>query len=288
MRIDSHQHFWNYDSSAHGWITEQMDVLRRDFLPGELRPLLANLGFDGSIAIQARQCVAETDWLLKLADGHAFIRGVVGWVDLLAPDIRGQLKHYTANPKFVGVRHVVHDEVDDDFMLRPEFRRGIAQLAEFDLTYDLLLFPKHLPVAMKLVEEFPAQRFVLDHIAKPRIGDRLFSPWQEHLAALAEYPNVWCKLSGMVTETHWKQWQPVEFHHYLDVVLAAFGGDRLMIGSDWPVCTLSGEYAAVMRIVIDYTQKLPARVRDGIMGDNCMNFYHCNLKRSNERIEEPL
>jgi len=155
-------------------------------------------------------------------------------------------------------------------MLRPEFRRGIAQLREFELTYDLLLFPKHLPVAVKLVEEFPDQPFVLDHIAKPRIGDGLFSPWQEDLRRLAQYPNVWCKLSGMVTEAKWKQWRPGDFHRYLDIVFEAFGPERLMIGSDWPVCTLSGDYASTMNIVIDY---LSAGDRDGVLGGNCARFY---------------
>ena len=192
--------------------------------------------------MQARQNLEETRWLLELAEQHPFIKGVVGWVDLRSDRLPNNCKDLPSIPKLVGVRHVVHDEPDDHFMLRPEFRRGIAQLLDFNLTYDLLLFPRHLKVAAQLVEEFPQQPFVLDHIAKPKIAERSISPWQEDLRQLAQFPNVFCKLSGMVTEANWKQWQPADFHPYLDIVFEAFGPARLMIGSDWPVCTLSGEY----------------------------------------------
>ena len=273
MRIDSHQHFWHYDPAHQVWMTDQMAVLRRDYLPGELQPLLEAGGFDGTIAVQARQMVAETEWLLKLADEHDFIRGVVGWVDLRSPALREQLAKYARHPRLVGVRHVVHDEPDDHFMLLPEFRRGIGQLREFDLTYDLLLFPKHLPVALTLVAEYPQQPFVLDHIAKPAIREGKLSPWREDLRRLAEFPNVFCKLSGLVTEAQWKQWRPEDFHPYLDMVIEAFGTERVMIGSDWPVCTLSGDYVSTMRIVTDYVQRFPAEVREGILGGNCARFY---------------
>jgi L-fuconolactonase len=274
MHIDAHQHFWQYNPAHQVWMTDQMDVLRRDYLPGELQPLLKSIGFGGTIAVQARQMVEETEWLLELSDQYDLIQGVVGWVDLRSPDLRGQLEKYSRHPKLVGVRHVVHDEPDDGFMLLAEFRRGIAQLREFGLTYDLLLFPRHLPVAAKLVAEFPDQPFVLDHIAKPAIGERRISPWREDLQALAAFENVYCKLSGMVTEAGWKQWRPDDFYPYLDAVIAAFGADRVMIGSDWPVCTLSGDYPSTMGIVIDYTQQFPAEVRDGILGGNCARFYH--------------
>ena len=267
IRLDAHQHFWRYDASEHVWMDDRMSVLKRDHLPDELRPLLSAAGFDGTIAVQARQNLKETRWLLELAGQYDFIRGVVGWVDLRSPELRRQL---AAFPGLVGVRHVVHDEPDDEFLLRPEFRRGIAQLREFGLTYDLLLFPKHLPEAVKLVAEFPDQPFVLDHIAKPRIADGLLSPWREDLRRLAGFPNVWCKLSGMVTETKWKLWRPEDFHPYLDVVFEAFGLERLMIGSDWPVCTLSGDYVSTMNIVINY---LSAEDREGVLGGNCARFY---------------
>ncbi len=273
MRIDSHQHFWHYSSAEYPWMSGEMGALKRDFLPEDLEPLLASVGFDGCIAVQARQSLEETRWLLELAERHDFIRGVVGWVDLRSEDLPSQLDSFAGERKLAGVRHVVQDEADDEFMLRPEFRRGISRLREFNLTYDLLLFPKHLPVAVKLVEEFPEQRFVLDHIAKPKIAERLLSPWREDLKTLANFPNVCCKLSGMVTETNWKRWQPEDFGAYLEVVFAAFGPDRLMIGSDWPVCTLSGNYESTMRIVMDYVRQFPAEAQAGILGANCARFY---------------
>jgi L-fuconolactonase len=273
MRIDSHQHFWRYRPEEYRWIDERMAVLKRDYMPEDLKPLLQVAKFDGTVTVQARQNVEETRWLLELAGQHDFIRGVVGWVDLCSAELDTQLESFAGNPKLVGVRHVVHDEPDDEFMLRPEFRRGIAQLGARGLTYDLLLFPRHLPVALQLVQEFPAQRFVLDHIGKPRIGERSFLPWQEGVAALAECPNVWCKLSGLVTEAKWKQWQPDDFCRYLDTVFYAFGLERLMIGSDWPVCGLSGDYANTMRIVIDYLRQYPPADQSRVLGGNCTQFY---------------
>ncbi len=278
MRIDSHQHFWRYDPVHHGWMSDQMDALRRDYLPGELEPLLRSAAFDGTIAVQARQLVEETDFLLHLADAHAFITGVVGWVDLCSPYLDAQLARYSCHPKLVGVRHVVHDEPDDDFMLRADFRAGIARLREHGLTYDLLLFPKHLPPAVRLAQEFPDQPFVLDHIAKPFIRAGQLSPWSDDLARLADVPNVCCKLSGLVTEAHWQRWRAEDIHPYLDVVVDAFGSERLMIGSDWPVCTLAASYAAVMAVVSDYVQRLPAEAREGVLGGNAARFY--GLERS--------
>jgi len=273
ISIDSHQHFWQYNPAHQVWMTDAMEVLKRDYLPAELRPLLDSLDFDGSVAVQARQMIEETEWLLALAEAHEFIQGVVGWVDLRSPELPAQLSRYASHPKLVGVRHVVHDEPNDHFMLLPEFRRGIVQLRDFGLTYDLLLFPKHLPVALKLVEEFPDQPFVLDHMAKPAIRDQLVSPWQESLQALTSFNNVYCKLSGMVTEAKWKRWQPEDFHRYLDIVIEAFGVERVMIGSDWPVCTLSGDYGPTMGIVIDYLQQFRPEDRARILGGNCAQFY---------------
>jgi L-fuconolactonase len=273
MRLDSHQHFWHYSPAEYLWISDRMAVLKRNLLPEDLQPLLASIHFDGCVAVQARQNLEETRWLLELAEKHEFIKGVVGWVDLCSEKLPEQLQRFARHPKLAGVRHVVHDEPDDEFMLRPEFRRGVSQLREFDLTYDLLLFPKHLTAAVKLVREFPEQPFVLDHIAKPMIAAGLVSPWQEDLQQLAKFPNVSCKLSGMVTETRWRQWQPADFHRYMDIVFEAFGCDRLMIGSDWPVCTLSGDYAITMQLVIDYVQQFPTEVRAGILGENCARFY---------------
>jgi L-fuconolactonase len=280
MRLDAHQHFWRYDAAEHVWMDERMGAIKRDFLPADLEPLLATTSFDGTIAVQARQNLAETRWLLELADRHDFIRGVVGWVDLRSTALCDQLAGFSRQAKLVGVRHVVHDEPDDSFMLRPDFRRGIAQLIQFALTYDLLLFPKHLPVAVTLVQEFPAQPFVLDHIGKPRIGEALFAPWRDDLVTLAQCPNVYCKLSGLVTETKWRQWAPKDFHRYLDIVIEAFGPERVMIGSDWPVCTLSGDYASTMNVVADYVRQFSADVRDGILGGNGARFYGVNQRRT--------
>jgi L-fuconolactonase len=273
LRLDSHQHFWRYNPVEHNWMTDAMSAIRRDFLPDELAPLLSANSFDGSIAVQARQNLEETRWLLELSDAHPTIRGVVGWVDLRSDDLANQLAAFSQHPRLVGVRHVVHDELDDNFMLRPEFRRGIAQLREFGLTYDLLLFPKHLPMAARLVAEFPGQSFVLDHIAKPLIADRVISPWREDLQALADFPNVTCKISGMVTEARWQQWQPEDFHPYLDAVFAAFGPERLMVGSDWPVCTLSAGYASTMAIVTNYVQQFAESTQAAILGGNCARIY---------------
>jgi len=280
MRIDSHQHFWRYAPADYPWIGERMEVLKRDYLPGELEPLLRASGFDGTVVVQAQQAAAETDWLLALADAHAFVRGVVGWVELRAPNVDEALERYATRPKLVGVRHIVHDEPDDDFLLRPDFRRGLARLHAHGLVYDLLLFPKHLPRAVTVVAELPEQPFVLDHIAKPGIRDALVSPWREELRRLAAFPNVSCKLSGMVTEAPWSDWQPRDIHPYLDSVLEAFGPRRLMIGSDWPVCLLAGDYARTMSVVVDWANRLSAAERDGILGGNAARVYGLGAERS--------
>jgi len=273
MRIDAHQHFWHYDPAYHVWMTDAMAALRRDYLPDEFAPLLRAAGFDGTIAVQARQLLQETEWLLALAERHPWVQGVVGWVDLCSAELPAQLERLAPHPKLVGVRHVVHDEPDDRFMLRPDFRRGIGRLREFGLTYDLLLFPRHLEVAVTLVDEFPEQPFVLDHLAKPAIRDGLLSPWKEDLERLAERPNVFCKLSGMVTEARWNEWKPGDFRPYLDVVVEEFGPERLMIGSDWPVCTLAADYRSALGLVLDYVAALSADARAGILGGNCARFY---------------
>ncbi len=272
-RIDSHQHFWQYNPAEHVWMTDAMQVLKKDFLPTDLAPLLNQIGFDCCIAVQARQSIEETNWLLRIANKNDFIKGVVGWVDLLSPNIDETLSGYTNQKKLVGVRHVVHDEADDNFMLQPAFQNGIAALKEFNLTYDLLLFPKHLPVALQLVEKFPEQYFVVDHIAKPFISKKEFSPWKEDLKELAKHPNVFCKLSGMVTEAKWNDWKEDDFKQYLDIVTESFGTNRIMIGSDWPVCTLSGNYSSTMSIVINYANQFSKEISDGILGGNCINFY---------------
>lgn len=273
MRIDSHQHFWRYSPAEHKWMSDEMGQLKRDFLPEDLQSLLQSSGFDGCIAVQARQTLEETHWLLELAEKHEFIKGVVGWVDLCSTDLRRQLETFATHPKFAGVRLMVQDERDDEFILRAEFLNGIAQLKQYDLTYDLLLYPKHLRAATQLAQKFPEQPFVLDHMGKPRIAESLLSPWRGDLRELASAQNVSCKLSGLVTETKWNQWKPSEFTRYLDSVVEAFSPERLMVGSDWPVCLLSGDYTSTLQIVIDYVQQFSPAEQAGMLGGNCARFY---------------
>lgn len=273
MRVDAHQHFWRYNAQEYDWIDESMSILRRDFLPQDLKPELDTTGFDACIAVQARQTLEETRWLLELAGEGPFIAGVVGWVDLRAQNVRDQLAQLAKNPKLVGVRHVVQAEPDDQFLLWPDFLRGIAALTEFHLTYDILIYPRHLPVAVEFVQRFPEQRFVLDHLAKPFIKAHTLEPWATHIRELAKFPNVFCKLSGMVTEAHWKLWKPSDFMPYLETALECFGPGRLMIGSDWPVCKVAGSYRRVMSVVIDLLQQYPDPVVDSVLGATALRFY---------------
>ncbi|UCD62215.1 MAG: amidohydrolase family protein [Flavobacteriaceae bacterium] len=273
MVIDSHQHFWKYDPVTYSWIDDSMKVLQKDFLPSELRPILQNNGVDGCVAVQADQSERETEFLLELARENQFIKGVVGWVDLKAEGVRKRLAHYSQNEKLKGVRHIVQEEPDPEFMLRKDFQNGIRHLAEFGLTYDILVYPNQLATAVLLSRAFPGQKFVLDHIAKPRISEGLDQDWVNNIKELASNPNVSCKVSGMVTETTNFQWQQEDFAPFIDVVLNAFGWQRLMYGSDWPVCLLGGNYKEVLTIVMDYISKLSDNERAGIMGLNAKEFY---------------
>ena len=272
MKLDAHQHFWSYDAAQYPWIPRG-SALHRDWLPGDLGPLLAAAGLDGCIAVQARQTAEESRWLLELAEHHAIIKGVVGWVDLRAAKVGEELAELARHPRFVGVRHVVQDEPDDDFMLGADFLRGIGELRAHKLTYDILIVPRQLPAAIALVKRFPEQPFVLDHIAKPPIKAGTFSPWREQIRELAKSPNVLCKVSGMVTEADAKGWKPADFRPYLDVVFEAFGEDRLMYGSDWPVCLLAAEYAQVFALVRDCLAPLSAEAQAKVLGGNAARFY---------------
>jgi L-fuconolactonase len=273
MRIDAHQHFWKYDPVEYDWMGDGMDVLRFDRLPADLSPLLQSARLDGSVAVQARSTLEETEWLLQLADQNPFIKGVVGWVDLCSPDARSQLERVSASQRLCGVRHIVQSEPDDGFMLRQDFRRGISLLAEFGLAYDILVFPRHLPAAYELVTAFPNQVFVLDHIAKPFIKEHVVSPWEAEIRRLASLPNVCGKVSGLVTEADWKNWKPADFFPYLDVVFEAFGPQRVMFGSDWPVCTLAGNYADVTVLIEEYTRQLSAQELAQVWGGTAEKAY---------------
>lgn len=273
MKIDSHQHFWIYNTAEYGWISNEMKILQKDYLPDQLQNELFSVGFDGSVVVQARQSLEETRWILKLAEQNDFIKGVVGWVDLCNPKVEEQLIDLSKHPKLVGVRHVIHDEVDDNFILRKEFLNGIAYLQKFGLTYDILVFPKHLPNTIKFVSQFPDQVFVLDHIAKPQIRDKRITPWKQDIEKLAKYRNVYCKLSGIVTEADVKNWKQEDIVPYLDIVFAAFGPDRIMIGSDWPVCRLAGSYKEVMDIVFKYIDTYPDTDKNKILGENALTAY---------------
>ena len=226
MRLDSHQHFWHYNPVDYAWIGPGLEAIQRDFLPQHLAPELNDAGVNGCIAVQAPQTLAETAWLLELAAANPWIVGVVGWVDLCSPQVEEQLERFSAQARFRGVRHIVQGEPDDNFLLRPDFMRGIAALGRFDLAYDLLITPRHLPAACELVKQFPAQRFIVDHIAKPEIKNGILSPWAEGMRRLSDFPNVACKLSGMVTEADWQSWKAEDFDPYLDHVLDCFSPAR--------------------------------------------------------------
>ncbi len=273
MKLDAHQHFWRYNQRDYGWIGDDMASLRRDFLPANLTQEQIPLGFDGSIAVQARQSLMETEWLLSLTEENARLLGIVGWLELCSAELPSQLERFAPHPKLCGVRHVVQDEPDDKFMLRDDFQRGIAHLKQWNLVYDLLIFPRHLPVACELVCRFPEQVFVLDHLAKPPIKTGTLEPWATDIRALASFANVACKVSGMVTEADWSKWRAQDFLPYLEVVFEAFGVERVMIGSDWPVCTLAASYAETMNLVIAYVHSLSLSEQELVLGKNAQTWY---------------
>lgn len=270
--IDAHQHFWTYNQRDFGWIDESMASIRRDFLPAELKLQLENNGFHGSVLVQVRQTLEETRWMLELAEKNPFILGVIGWVNLRSPGLRAELESFAAYPKLVGIRHIVQSE-SDDFLLQPDFLRGISMLEEFDLSYDILIYAQHLPIAADFVERFPRQRFVLDHLAKPPIKSRAVDLWARGLRKLAAFPNVCAKLSGLVTEAEWPTWKPEDIRPYLDVAFECFGPGRLMIGSDWPVCTVAASYTQVVNLVKDYLVRYAVEERDAVLGGNAANLW---------------
>ncbi|MGG9963036.1 amidohydrolase family protein [Ferruginibacter sp. SUN106] len=272
LRIDSHQHFWQYEPVKHDWIDDAMAVIRKDFLPAHLAPVLQKNNFDGCIAVQADQTEAETDFLLRLQKENNFIKGVVGWVDLRAENIKERLAYYKQFAGIKGFRHVLQGEAPE-FMLQQNFIRGIAALKEFDFTYDILIFPKHLPAAITLVQQFPEQKFVIDHIAKPYIKSGLIGEWKQAMRKMAEYPNVYCKISGMVTEANYLHWKKEQFTPYLDVVVEAFGTKRIMYGSDWPVCLVAASYKKMLNIVEEYFASFTVNEQEDFFGNNAAAFY---------------
>lgn len=273
MRIDSHQHFWKFDPVRHAWIDPSMQNIAKDFLPEDLKPLLETNLMDGCIAVQADQSETETEFLLKLAEENSFIKGVVGWVDLSAEDLSKRLEVFSKNPLFKGVRHVLQAE-KEGFMLKDQFLRGISELKNFNLTYDILIYPNQLEEARVLIEKNPDQPFVLDHLAKPYIKQQKIKNWASDIKELAKYKNVYCKLSGMVTEADWNHWQFENFKKYLSVAFDTFGSDRLMFGSDWPVCLLAGSYEHVVKIIDLFIENLEQEEKNNIMGGNACNFYN--------------
>lgn len=273
MVIDAHHHLWKYNDRDYVWMSGAQTVLRRDFLIPELQQVMRESGVEGTVAVQARQMTEETAWLLQLARAHPFLLGVVGWVPLVDAQVDADLERFAESPRLKGVRHVLHDEADDDYMLREDFNRGVSLLKKYGLRYDVLIFERHLPQTITLVDRHPGQVFVLDHIAKPRIKDGIISPWKEQMQELAKRENVYCKVSGMVTEAEWEHWSAEELRPYFDVVLSAFGPKRLMFGSDWPVVTVAGGYKKWMTVFLSFIRRLSGDEQRAICRETAIAAY---------------
>ncbi len=274
MIIDSHQHFWKYEAEKHSWIDDDMSVIRRDFLPSDLQKVYDENGVDGCVAVQADQTIEENTFLLELAKQHSFIKGIVGWVDLRSNTVGKKLEEYSQQVKIKGFRHVVQGEPDHNFLLRPNFLRGISSLEKFNFVYDILVFPHQLGAVLEFVKLFPNQKFVIDHIAKPYIKDGFFEGWATLMSAIAKHENVYCKLSGMVTEADYKSWDETQLEPYMNHVLNIFGSDRVLFGSDWPVCLVASDYSRMKKNVSNFIASLSQTEQDSIMGDNAVKFYN--------------
>ena len=273
MKIDAHHHFWNYEPVEYGWIDDSMKAIQRDFMPEELQEEIATAGVDGVVSVQARQSLAETEWLLRLAAKYDFIKGVVGWVELVSPKVGAELERFAANRKLKSVRHVVQAEPDEKFILRGDFNRGIRELKKLSLVYDILIFERQLPQAIQFVDAHPSQVFILDHLAKPRIKDGLFEPWNKNLRELAKRPNIYCKVSGLVTEADYATWTDAQLQPYLNAALEAFGPRRLMFGSDWPVCLVTCGYARWHQLVTSWVAGLSPDERPRVLGGTAAEAY---------------
>ena len=274
--IDSHQHFWQVGRFDYPWMTSDLGVLSRDYLPPELEPILKKNGITETVLVQASNSVAESRWLLSLADEHSFIAGVVGWVDLASSEIDSQLQELTAHPKFKGVRHLVESEPEDDWLVQPAVLSGLQRLASHGVSYDLLVHTRHLKYARQVAEACPELALVIDHMAKPPIARNEFAEWARELKPLAAYPNVHCKLSGLVTEANWSAWRTVDLRPYVDYALDLFGAERLMFGSDHPVCLLAASYDRVLESFQQILSDVSSAERERIFGDNAARFYRLN------------
>jgi len=277
FRIDAHQHFWIYNQKEYQWIGLSMRELKRNFLPSHLNKEFKKNGIDFCVTVQARQTLQETKWLLELAQNNSFIKGVVGWVDLKSSSVEQDLEKFATYKKFKGVRHVLQDEDDDGYMLRPDFKKGIGQLEKYGLTYDILIYPRHIKYACALVSEFPRQKFIVDHLAKPLIKEGNIEPWKKDIRELAKADNVFCKLSGMVTEANWNSWEQEDFVPYMETLLGIFGPNRLLFGSDWPVCIVAAKYEQVLGIVTNFIHSLSQVEQAHIMGQNAIDFYNLEV-----------
>jgi L-fuconolactonase len=273
LRIDSHQHFWHYDPAKHVWMNDNMVVLKTDYLPNDLEPLLKKCDLDGCVAVQANQAEVENDFLLGLANQHDFIKGIVGWIDLRAENLSERLEYYQQFPKIKGFRHVIHDEPKLDFMLQSSFMKGVSVLKNYSYTYDILIFAEHLPSTLTFVKSHQNQPFVIDHIAKPNIKSGEIDIWKKQIKEVATFENVHCKISGMVTEADWQNWRKEDFTKYLDMVVEAFGTKRIMYGSDWPVCTLAANYEQQFNIVKEYFASFSEVEQEQFFGGNASKFY---------------
>ena len=271
-KVDAHQHFWKFDPLRDNWITEEMEAIRHDFLPHDLKPLLDANGVHSCIAVQADQSENETNFLLSLAAENEFIKGVVGWIDLCADTIHERLEHYSQFPKLKGFRHILQAE-PIEFILKPEFQRGISALQVYGFTYDILIYPQHLSVTQDLIQRGNEHKFILDHLAKPNIKNGTSATWAADLKKLASHKNVFCKLSGMVTEADHKTWTKQDIYPYMDKVLEFFGPERLLFGSDWPVCLLAASYGQVCDLMNGYLGKLTLHEQELIWGKNAALFY---------------
>lgn len=276
--IDSHQHFWQHSQPFdYSWQdSEELAPIRKDYLPEDLAPLIRSVGVDRTVFVQTQHNVEENRWVLKLAEQNDFIAGVVGWVDLASEQCEEQLLEFKDHPKFVGIRHVTQDEPDDDFIVRPEVMRGLKVLQKHNVPFDLLFYVKHLKHAATLARELPDLPMVIDHLAKPRIKEAVTEDWLDNFRAAAQFPNIFCKLSGMITEADWQNWKPADLKPYIETALESFGPNRCMFGSDWPVCELAGSYQQVHSALVEVLGPIGQAESEAIFGGTAAHFYNLN------------